>query len=161
MEATISKSLKTLGFIKRSTVDFRSVQSILSLYKSLILPSLTYGSAMWAPYTKNAFAKLESIQHKLLRYCSLKLNQPMHFFDHNYEPIMKRLNLSPLTSIFRYYDYTIVYRILRDQVDCPELKDLFVSRELTYNIRNPRPIHEDCHSTNYAFYSPIGRLRRA
>ena len=74
---------------------------------------------------------------------------------------MKRLNLSPLTSVFRYYNYTTVYRILRDQVDCPELKDLFVSRELMYNIRNPRPIQEDCHSTNYAFYSPIARLHRA
>ena len=44
LEMIIAKSVKSLGFIKRSRTDFRSAYSIISLLKALVLPIICYGS---------------------------------------------------------------------------------------------------------------------
>ena len=114
VDAVISKSLKILGFIRRSTVDFRSARSIISLYKSLVLPSVTYGSVIWSPFKSGEFIKLESIQHKLLRYCSLKTNHPLSFMDHNFGPLMELFQLDTIRNLFKFYDHMTVYKIIEE-----------------------------------------------
>ena len=49
IQYVISKSLKTLGFIKCVTSEFTDVNSILYLYKTLVLPNLTYCAQIWSP----------------------------------------------------------------------------------------------------------------
>ena len=53
-----------------------------------------------------------------------------------------------------------VFKIVKEYIEWPDLKSLFNSRELTYHIRNPRPIREESYCTNYTFCSPTARLRR-
>ena len=56
-----------LGFILRATIDFRDSLSLVSLYKSLVLPHLTYASVIWTPDVNEHFKPIESVQHRLLR----------------------------------------------------------------------------------------------
>ena len=46
IEAVIAKALKLVGFIKRSTVDFKPAHTIKFLYRSIVLPVVTYGSVV-------------------------------------------------------------------------------------------------------------------
>ena len=116
---------------------------------------------VWSPYTKDFFEKLEAVQHRLLRYCSIKLNNPMYFFDHNYEPLMTYFNLIPINDLFRYYDLTTAYNIVLELFNCHDRGLLFTTRDVSYSIRNPRPNQEVVYPTNYTYYFPIARLRRA
>ena len=43
---TTSKALKMLGFLKRSTLEFKAVKTLTILFKSLVLPHLTYASVI-------------------------------------------------------------------------------------------------------------------
>ena len=74
---------------------------------------------------------------------------------------MARFNLMSIKGLFMYYDLTVAYKIVCDLLYCSDLRSLFTARDILYPIRNRRPIQEETHQTNYAFYSPTARLRRA
>ena len=57
----LSKSSKCLGFIKRLAFNFNSLDTISYLFKALVLPTLTYSSLIWAPFTQNRFEELNGI----------------------------------------------------------------------------------------------------
>ena len=90
LNMVISKAKKSLGFIKRITSHFSSVDVIGYLFKSLVLPYFTYASVIWSPYTQSKFDRLNGIIKKFLRYLSFKPGAPMSFDDHNYGSISER-----------------------------------------------------------------------
>ena len=90
-----------LGFIKRSSKEFKTVDSIIHLYKTLVRPILIYGSIIWSPYRLYLIKELESVQHRLLRYMAFKMGNCMSYDDHNYSDIaalVKLESLKPLHS---------------------------------------------------------------
>ena len=91
------------------------MQSTISLFKALVLSIICYGSVRWSPYTNDSFKKLEAVQQRLMRYCSVKLSTPMHFFDHIYPIVM--YNLQTIESLFYYNDLTTVFNIMRGYLD--------------------------------------------
>lgn len=67
------EALKTLGFIKRISSDFKLSYSLKSLYCSLVRSIVEFGSALWDPYTMSDLAKLETVQYEFLNYISFTL----------------------------------------------------------------------------------------
>ena len=47
----INKAKRKLGFVMRSTSDFTRPSSVISLFKSLDLPILSYAAQIWSPST--------------------------------------------------------------------------------------------------------------
>ncbi|BES96254.1 WD repeat domain 59 [Nesidiocoris tenuis] len=45
-----ARAMKTLGFLKRNTRDFQDIPALVTLYRSLVVPTLEYGSVVWSPY---------------------------------------------------------------------------------------------------------------
>ena len=101
-----SKALKMIGFIRKFTLDFKNCSVILYLYKSLVLPILMYASPIWSPHVAVDQYRLETVQHKFLRYLSLKNGQAMDPFSHDYSNIMSLYSvptLSPTETCVMYY----------------------------------------------------------
>ena len=71
----INKAKRKLGFIKRSTRDFVRPATVVSLFKSIVVPTLTYASQIWSPHSQQDHYLLEQIVHLALRYAALK-SQP-------------------------------------------------------------------------------------
>jgi len=61
-----SKANKMLGIINR-TVDYKSREVLLKLYKSLVRPQLEFCTAVWSPHYKKDKELLERIQHRFTR----------------------------------------------------------------------------------------------
>ena len=76
--------ITTLGFIKRTISDFKHTSSIIYLYRTLVLPLLTYCSTIWSPSQHTYIDKFEGIQRKLLRYLALKSGTLLSYTDHDY-----------------------------------------------------------------------------
>ena len=89
----LSRAAKNLGFIKRVTINFSSLEPVIYLFKTLVLPILTYSSAIWSPFTMNRFEELNGITRKFLRYASFKSGLPMDKYSHDYSDISKLCNL--------------------------------------------------------------------
>ena len=64
-----SKASKVLGVLRRNLhICPRSVRE--TAYKTLVRPSLEYGSAAWDPYYDKDIKKLERVQRKAARFCA-------------------------------------------------------------------------------------------
>ena len=146
----VSKSFKILGFIKRTNKDFHNISAIIHLYKSLLIPNLIYCSQIWSPFTNTLGSKLESINHKFLRYVAFKANRPISPFDHNYTEIVTLYNIQTINSLHYYHDCLLTFKIIHNAIHCPELNSLFRDRLLTYSPRNH----------NFGFYSSINCMKR-
>ena len=57
----INKAKKKLGFIIRSTSDFTRPSSVISLFKSLVSPILSYSTQIWSQSTQNEQYELERV----------------------------------------------------------------------------------------------------
>ena len=76
---------------------------ILNLYKTIVKPVLSYGSIIWTPHYSIDLQKLESVQHRLLRYIAFKLGRPIGFDQHDYSEIALDLKLWSIKSEHVYY----------------------------------------------------------
>ena len=92
----VKKYLIILSFILNITLDFRNVSTLAHLYKSLLLPILTYSSSVWFLKTSTDFDRLIAIEHEILRIESRKIPDPIHFFDHHYTKIRRALGITEL-----------------------------------------------------------------
>ena len=79
-----AKTLKLLGFLRKFTADLNECFIIIHLYKTLELPILLYAASVWSSYLLCDIKKLESAQHKFLRYLAFKCGRLLHPFDHGY-----------------------------------------------------------------------------
>ncbi|CRK86560.1 CLUMA_CG000247, isoform A [Clunio marinus] len=90
------KARKMLGFIIRNGKYFKDANTFITLYNSLVRSNIEYASVIWNPYnTQLQTNKLESIQHKFLRFLAFKcLNKKDDSL--NYSEIEKRFKMDNL-----------------------------------------------------------------
>ena len=155
-----SKALRMFGFICRNTRLFQNARSIITLFKSLILPSLTYASVIWSPYHNNSINKLESVQHRFLRHLSYRFYIPMHKFDHDYGDVSRYFGLPTIKSIHCVNDITFLYKLLVDYNINGELLKLFEFKHYTYSFRQIRQLKEYHCKLDCTLHGATFRLRR-
>ena len=160
IDTVIAKSYRTLGFIKRLTQDFTSLDTITYLFKTLVLPNMNYGSIIWSPYTTEKFDGLNGVLRKFMRYASFKAGKLMRFDDHDYKEISNKCKIYNVESIHKYNDIVFVLNNLKNKTDSPDFYDNFKERDLTYDLRDFRQFQEDVQKHDYLYNSPIHRLRR-
>lgn len=153
-----AKASRSLGFLKRSTRSFRDVTTIITLYKSLVVPHFLYCSPIWSPFLKINQTKIQTIHHSFLRYLAYKSNFPLHRFDHNYNPIAFKFRLPSITSLHNYNDHLLAYKIAHNLLNDEYLSSIFVPRQISYTLRNPRQFVEFPSTLNYKYFSITRRL---
>ena len=117
----ITKSIKKLNYIKIVTKKLYNPNILIILYNSLVKSILMYCSSVWNPRKKTLSDKLEFVQHKFLRFLSYKINKPMHFKNHNFEPILRSFNLQTL-QISRYKnDLKFLHKLVNNHINCNDL----------------------------------------
>ena len=161
IQNVLSKSSKCLGFIKRLSYNFISLDTLTYLFKALVLPTLTYTSIIWARFTQNRFEELNSIVKKFLRFASYKNGNPMGLRDHDYSDISRLCQVYRVESIHEYRDICFVADYSTGNIRSTALDRNFTERNLTYNLRFPRKYQEYAHRNNYVFNAPIYRIIRS
>lgn len=160
IENITSKAYKSLGFITRSTKEFKNVDTYVYLYKTIVLPTITYCSQIWSPHQDIYMNYLESIQRKFMRRASYKIGRPMLITDHDYSVLAQRFDLCNIKSLHKFYDLCFVWRVLHGFVSCNTITDIFVTRHLEYGLRHARLFIEISSRDNFIFQSSKGRLIR-
>ena len=59
-----AKANRVLGLVKRTFRDLKDIDTINTLYCSLVRPLLEYSCETWNPYTKRNIDKLEAVQRR-------------------------------------------------------------------------------------------------
>lgn len=160
LNTTINKAFKILGFIIRSSTKF-NCDTIIYLYKTIVRPILLYNSSIWTPSYAIHIKKLESIQHKFFRHLAFRMGTPFSIDEHDYEVFARGVKLNSIKSLHNYYDLLFIRKTLclNSTTNCA-ISNIFVTREIRFNTRNPRELLEVHTNKDYVFHSPSFRLRR-
>ena len=77
-----------LGYVRRSTLDIKTISVRRTLYLSLVRSQLCYGSQVWAPQTINLIKRIERVQRRATKYvldlpflCNVSYNQRLDILD--------------------------------------------------------------------------------
>ena len=62
------------------------------LYNSIVKSKLMFPSVICTPSTKKLSDEIEKVQHKFLRFMSVKINKHMQYTNHDYSNIAKELH---------------------------------------------------------------------
>ena len=125
-----------------------------------MLPVLSYGSVIWSPSSKQDERLLETPQHRLIRYLSLKIKQPMHRFYHDYGPLSKLLGINTIKSVHTYQDYIFVFKVFNGLINSEDVINLFSHRPNLFNLRTHNVFWEDKYGNNFDYNAIVPRLRR-
>jgi hypothetical protein len=89
IEAVCCRVLKMLGFVIRTSKEFRLSSSLKALYCSLVRPLLEYSSILWDPFTAADSSCIERVQRRFCSLASFILQIPHP--PHDYWPVMNKL----------------------------------------------------------------------
>lgn len=152
-----SKSLKMLGFVKRLSSDF-SANSFKILYCSLVRSVLEFASPVWSPCYACHIDRIENVQHKFLRHWSFKMGY--YHDEYVYNDLLLILNMQTLEQRRFLADMCIFYKILNNQINCPQLLRLISLNAAERRTRNTEVFLVPFHSTNYGKNEPCTRFLR-
>ena len=123
IEFTVSKALKMLGFVYRTTKHFNDNSVMVSLYKSLVRSRLEYCSSIWSPSQEYLIAKLERVQKRLARWLCYrdKVNYRAVGYNavcekYNLQSLESRRNISDLCNLNKIYNNNVNSTYLVSQV---------------------------------------------
>ena len=117
----IKKANKIIGLIGRS-FEYKSKNTILTLYTSLVRPHLEYCVQAWCPYYQKDIEKLERVQRRVTKMIPSLRSKP-------YEERLEELNLFPLSQRRLRGDLIQAFKIIKgiDNMDCSKYFTLDLS----------------------------------
>ena len=117
-----------------------------------------YCSTVWNPSIKKLSDKLESVQHKFFRFLSYKINKPMSFKNHNFEPILNHFNYQTL-QVSRYKnDLKFLHKVVNEYIDCSDICNQIKYYSSINPIRNSKNIKMFDVNLKFIFYSVIKKV---
>lgn len=159
-EQITSRANKLLGFVLRSSKDFKNPRSVLYLYFSLVRSVLEYGSPIWSPNYRVHINTIERVQMKCLRLLSYRI-QPGRS-ELKYEQRLLNYNMQSLENRRTCTDLIYLYKIIHSLLDSPELLS-----QISLNIKfSARRVNQNnlfallIYKNNISYYNPITRMCR-
>ncbi|MEM6738267.1 MAG: reverse transcriptase family protein, partial [Bacteroidota bacterium] len=118
IETTIEKAKNLISWILR-TFTCRSSHTMLTLYKSLVIPILEYCSVLWSPGSVGLIQRLEEIQKSFLKQ--------IRGTSQNYWESLMQLKIYSLQRRRERYRIIYTWKILESIV--PNINDSFKAKE--------------------------------
>jgi hypothetical protein len=148
---------KLLGFIIRSTKDFKKSSSILFLFFSLVRSILEYCCPIWSPYYEVHIDAIERVQKRCLKYVARK-----YYFGRSFKGYNERLSkfkMIPLHIRRKRYDLLCLHKIVHSTIGSAELLSS-IAINTRYRSRCPNTFLINSYRNNTSFYNPIVRMYR-
>ena len=112
IEITCSKARRVLGYMYRTFAPYCEPDTIISLYKSQVLPILDYASVVWEPHLKKDKLLLEAVQLQATRMASRQWKE-------NGVSLNQRFELPTLENRRKYFKLLLTYKFLSGYTYCP------------------------------------------
>ena len=121
-----AKANRVLGLVKRTCRDLKDIDTMNTLYCSLVRPLLEYSWGTWNPHTKRNIDKMEAIQRRATRWITRS--------DDDYDT---KLKLLPLSNRRFTRDVIFFFNVINGHYDIDISNKLIFckDRNTGYNLR--------------------------
>ena len=102
VDKIIAKANRVLGLVKRTCRDLKDIDTMNTLYCSLVRPLLEYSCETWNPRTKRNIDKLEAVQRRATRWITRS--------DDDYDSVLSKLKLVSLSN--RRFTRDVIYFLM-------------------------------------------------
>ena len=161
IDTIVSKALGMLGFIKRNTSDFKSINAIRLLYCTLVRPLLEYCSSVWSPHYACHIHRIEHVQRRFLRYLAYKSNIPrIDDYSYDFAALQENFSLPTLKIRRDQADLKIFFKLINYMIDCPSLISSMLLAVPARSTRSLNSFHQPFRRTNAGFNSYMPRVSR-
>lgn len=157
-EHIINKSYRMLGFLLRNTRDFVNPKTLIVIYYAYVRSHVEYCSSIWSPQYQVHINAIESIQRKFLRHLAFKQRRPIE--NHDYSEIMSANNIMTLEKRRDMIDLTYFYKILNNQINCPDLLNQVNIRVSARRTRFLDPFETPSARKDLGMHSPFVRMHK-
>lgn len=152
------KSLKTLGFIARSTVHFRNPDSLIYLFNSLVRSRLEYGSVIWSPNYAVHSDNIEAIQNKCLKIAAFRSGLGRRLVSSSER--RSHFKVTSLETRRKQQDLLHLHKIVHSEFDSPNLLRM-VNFNTRCFLRNRQKLFTlQTYRNNTSYYNPLVRMCR-
>lgn len=153
----VSKALRMLGFVKRSTASFSSITAIKVLYFAFVYSILNYCSVVWCPQYQTYISRIERIQKKIIKYLCFKCS--IHYSD--YFSSCKHFGVLTLSQRRVCGDVLFFFKLLHNIRDSPSLLNAINLHVPPRSLRFDFLFFTPTPRTNALLNSPMIRMARA
>jgi len=133
-ETVVAESTRTFGFIARLSREFNNVETLKSLFFSLIRSKLEYVSVVWSPEYNQHVIDLERVQRRFLKLLYLKTHGFYPRQGYPEEDFLKMFNMQSLSTRKKYFSQVFLHKLLTINLTalicCTKLN-------LQYHVRRP------------------------
>ncbi|XP_054272495.1 uncharacterized protein LOC128992781 [Macrosteles quadrilineatus] len=152
-----AKASRSLGLLARSSRDFDDLNSLRTLYCTLVRPLLEYNSVVWSPHQITLVRELQTIQDRFLRLLGCRMG--FAFREVPIRDLEPLFNLQSLEVRRDVSGVVFLHKLVNGFVDCPELLGQigFLCRTGTRSTDLFGRRHV---STNYDANSTLNRIQR-
>lgn len=155
IDEIVNSTLKTLGFIIRSTKEFKNIDSIITLYNSLIKSKLLYAALVWFPSYNIHVDRLEYVQRRFLKYLCFMQDgaYPPRGFDHVL--LLQRFNFLSLKQCSILNGQLFLFKLCNNMIDSPEMLNELNFFVPPKNTRKQVRFYLEHKATNLAKCAPL------
>lgn len=107
------KSYQMIGFIFRSTQQFKHPASLIKLYNTYVRSRLEYCSSVWNPYYEKYKEQIEKVQRKFTRMLYYKFG----WVKPDYHTRLEQLNMTSLETRRLQMDEMLLFKVIHGRID--------------------------------------------
>ena len=147
IDKIVKKASRALGFVMRTSRDFKNVKTLKILYCAFVRSNLEYASQVWNPIYLKYINRIEGIQKRFLKYiCFLTRDR---YSSDDYVMLCKKHHLLPLSKRREISDLVFLLKIAQGSLDCPDLLAQLNIYSPQIPIRRNRILSLPATATNY------------
>lgn len=155
VNVTTRKAYRMLGFIFRCGKFFKSRDSLIILYNSLVRSRLEYCASVWSPIYKDRVEIIERVQRKFARmfFYKFRITKMEH------EERRRYLNLRSLASRRLQNDELILYKLIHNRMDSSLVHEISYDNRERFTRQSDRVFYTPLWSSNIVRNEPLHRMQ--
>lgn len=154
VDSIVNRSYRSLGFVMRTCKPFQSLSCLKVVYYAYVRSILEYASPIWSVCYAVHKDRIEKIQKKFVAHLNFKFKNKSAGYKGN----CRKYNLLSLEDRRKLADMSLLFDIIRNRLDCPELLSGLSFRVPRRRTRHTTLFHVPFHSTNYGSNAVLSRL---
>jgi hypothetical protein len=158
INVVVAKAFQALGFIIRCSMHFRNIDTLKLLYCAYVRSKLEYGSIIWDPSYQRYVDKVETIQHRFLKFLAFKTDGVYPERGYSQQNLLKIFFFLDLQTRRRNFSMNFLKKLIKYKIDCPDLLSQISLHVPNKGTRQSRTFYISTPRTNVLKFSPLHQM---